>query len=93
MFLLKLFVSSISTAIVTASVCSAGSVVGSEMPTRAYGDMAAKLIGSGYTEIRLVNQDQNQIVAIDESGSEVLLVVDPLTRQILRKSFIHAWDE
>ena len=93
MLTLRLFVSSVSTVILTAAVCSAGQVVGGEMPTRAYGDVAAKLIGAGYTEIRLINQDLNQITAIDESGSEVLLIVDPATRRILRSSYIHFSDE
>ncbi|MBM2320917.1 MULTISPECIES: hypothetical protein [Marivita] len=64
-----------------------------EMPTQYFDSVAAKLLMAGYRDIHMVDQERFTLAAFDSDGSEVLIVVHPTSRQILRQSFVHSSDE
>lgn len=63
-----------------------------EMPNQYFDSMAAKLIMTGFRDIRMVDQEKNTLAAYDPDGSEVLIVVHPTNRQILRQTYVHGSD-
>ncbi|WP_292294249.1 hypothetical protein [Marivita sp.] len=72
---------------------SASAKVTGEMPNQYFDAMAAKLIKAGFRDIQMVDEAKNTLAAYDQDGSEVLIVVHPTSRQILRQSFVHDSDE
>lgn len=86
------FTSALSAA---AILCAAGVSANTtaEMPNQYFDGMAAKLIMAGFRDIQMVDQERNTLAAYDQDGSEVLIVVHPTSRQILRQNFVHKSDE
>lgn len=72
---------------------SASANTSGEMPNQYFDGMAAKLIMAGFRDVQMVDQDTNTLAAYDPDGSEVLIVVHPTSRQILRQSFVHSGDQ
>ena len=73
--------------VATASPATAG-----EMPNQYFDGMAAKLIMAGFRDVQMVDEEKNTLAAYDPDGSEVLIVVHPTSRQILRQTFVHTGD-
>ncbi|SDZ54337.1 hypothetical protein SAMN05444004_12023 [Jannaschia faecimaris] len=63
------------------------------MPTSDYDAMAAKLMGQGYHDIRIVDPDRGYMQAYDRYGSELLIVVDANKRRVVRTNAVHSSDE
>jgi uncharacterized protein YjfI (DUF2170 family) len=72
---------------------SASANTTADMPNQYFDGMKAKLIMAGFSNINMVDQEKNTLTAYDQDGSEVLIVVHPTSRQILRQSFVHQSDE
>jgi len=64
-----------------------------QMPNFQYDEMAAKLIGQGYRDLRVVDASRGLMSAYDEYGSEVMIVVDVANRQVVSTAFVHLADE
>lgn len=64
-----------------------------EMPNEYLDGVAAKLIMAGFQEIRLIDEKSNTLVAYDEWGSEVVIVIDPYSRKTLSQTYVHLADE
>ena len=78
-----------------ALLCAASATANTtgDMPNQYFDGMAAKLIKVGFRDIHMVDEKTNTLSAYDQDGSEVLIVVHPTSRQILRQSFVHGGDE
>ncbi|WP_156799277.1 hypothetical protein [Oceanicola granulosus] len=64
-----------------------------EMPSEEYDALAAKLIMNGFTMLHVVDAERGIMSAFDTEGSEVMLHVDPATRQITNMAYVHMTDE
>lgn len=62
------------------------------MPTEYFDGLNAKLINSGYRDVRVINTDTHHLVAFDRDGSEVLLVAHPTNYRILSTTYVHPHD-
>ena len=71
------------------------------LPTALWSDEAvdhfdgasAKLYSAGYRQVHLVDSDLQLFSAYDDSGSEVMIVVDPADGNVLTVSYVHEADE
>jgi hypothetical protein len=63
------------------------------MPTFQYDEMAAKLIEQGYRDLRVVDASHGLMSGYDEHGSEVMIMVDVDSRNVVSTAFVHAADE
>lgn len=84
----------------TATICAgllsplagwAGGV--NDMPSVRYDNIAAKLIMSGYRDVRVVDPEMGRMSAYDRDGSEVIVRVDQVTREILSTTHVHVADQ
>ena len=64
-----------------------------EMPNAYLDGVAAKLIMAGFQDIRLIDEKSNTLVAYDQWGSEVVIVIDPYNRKTLSQTYVHPADE
>jgi len=64
-----------------------------EMPNAYLDGVAAKLIMAGFQDIRVIDEKSNTLVAYDEWGSEVVIVIDPYNRKTLSQTYVHLADE
>ncbi len=64
-----------------------------QMPDSDWDFVAAKLLNEGYSVIHLVHDGSNRITATDPSGSEVLMLVDPATHQVVSMTYVNPLDE
>ncbi len=63
------------------------------MPSVRYDNIAAKLIMSGYRDVRVVDSATGRMSAYDRDGSEVIVRVDEVTREILSTTHVHVADQ
>ena len=62
------------------------------MPTPEYDEMAAKLIMSGYRDVRIIDADLGAMSAYDREGSEVRIKVDVARRTVVSVDPVHDAD-
>ncbi|MGJ8605607.1 MAG: hypothetical protein ACSHXH_15940 [Marivita sp.] len=89
---MKYFTSALTGVAMLCAVSASASPT-ADMPNQYFDGMAAKLIMAGFRDIQMVDQETNTLTAYDQHGSEVMIVVHPTSRQILRQSFVHKSDE
>lgn len=63
------------------------------MPSIHYDHIAAKLIMTGYKDVRMVDPKAGTMSAYDRDGSEVIVRVDEMSRTILSTTFVHDADQ
>lgn len=64
----------------------------SDEPDDLFDVVAAKLYGSGYDQVHLVDADRQLLSAYDGAGSEVLIVVGAVDGNVVSVSHVHAAD-
>lgn len=69
----------------------AGGVI-NELPSEYFDALNAKLLNSGYSAIRIIDETHFKFAAYDSVGSEVILVAHPSNYQIVSSSYVHIGD-
>jgi hypothetical protein len=91
-FIMTYFTSALTGVAMLCAMSASASTI-QDMPNQYFDSIAAKLIMAGYRDIQMVDQNAYKLSAFDRDGSEVLIVMHPSSRQILRQSFVHSSDE
>ena len=87
----RLFSTLLALSLATPFAASAQAV--NVMPDSSYDAIASKLLMSGYKDLRLVSAEDGLINGFDKEGSEVMIVVDPESRKVLRTINVHETDD
>lgn len=70
-------------ALAIATGASGADDTSSQTPSPYFDELIAKLISEGYRDIRIVDAENNRLIAWDWNGSEIMLVAHPSNRTIL----------
>ncbi len=77
----------------TTALCGLSTASWSDEPVDHFDGAAAKLYGAGYSRVHLVDSDRQLFSAYDGLGSEVTIVVDAISGNVLAVNYVHAADE
>lgn len=85
----------------TAAVCIFIATCGASLAVQPVNDTAtnyldeltAKLINSGYSNVRVIDATAYRLSAFDKDGSEVMLVAHPTNRSVISSIYVHPSDQ